>query len=212
MTDEPDQRDPAAVMANRTALIQNLRRWLLSPNKAGQEDITTLQDRYVAALGEVAHFLTAAGEEDLALKFIGLAGAIGQLRNGTVADVLRPTPAGGRGPDGIMAWSLREEVDKGLECFLRSGKMKTIKAAEYIANNYPDVFDRLKRNTKASLAKSILSWRRRIKDGDVPEAEDVLAHRLRFFEQYGDLPPAKMFALGKRLLAEAAERTTKSVF
>jgi len=215
MTDEPDQRDPAAVMANRTALIQNLRRWLLSPNKAGQEDITTLQDRYVAALGEVAHFLTAAGEEDLALKFIGLAGAIGQLRNGTVADVVRPTPAGGRGPDGIVPWSLRHEVVIGLKCFLISRKFKTQeKAAKYIADEYPTVFDRLKRDPSASLAKSILSWRRRINDGDVPGAEDMLAHERSFFEQYGgdNRSPAEMFALGERLLAQAAERTTKAVF
>jgi hypothetical protein len=216
MTDKPDQMpNPAAVMANRAVLIRNLRFFLLSPNKkkAGHDNITTLQSRYVAALGEVAHFLTAVGEEDLALKFIGLADAIGQLKNGTVADVVRPTPAGGRGPDGIVPWSLRHEVVIGLKCIL--GKMKTKgKAAKYIADRYP-VFDRLKRNPEASLASSILSWRRRIDDGAVPEeAEDILAHERRFFAQYGgeNRSPAEMFALGEQLLAQAAERTTRAVF
>jgi hypothetical protein len=208
MTDEPDQLpDPTAVMANRAVLIQRLRVLLLP-----HDDVITLQSQYVVALGAVAKFLAAEGEKDLALKIIGLADAIGQLRNGTVADVVRPTLAGGRGPDGIVVWSLRAEVDKGLECIL--GKMKTReKAAKYIADKYPD-FNRLKRNPEASLAKSILSWRRRINDGDVPEAEDILAHRRIFFEQYGgdNHSPAEMFALGERLLAQAAERTTKAVF
>jgi hypothetical protein len=165
----------------------------------------------VVALGAFTKYLAAEGEKDLALKIIGLADAIGQLRNGTVADVVRLTRAGGRGPDGIVAWSLRAEVDKGLECILRSGKMKTIeKAAKYIADNYD--FDRLKRNPSASLATSILSWRRRILAGRVPEAEYVLADRRSFFEEHGNRSPAEMFALGERLLAQAAERTTKAVF
>jgi hypothetical protein len=208
MTDEPDRLDPAAVMANRAALMQGLR-VLLRPYR----NRVALQSQYVVALGAFTKYLAAEGAKDEALKIIGLADAIGQLKNGTVADVLRRTPAGGRGPDGIMVWSLRAEVDKGLECIL--GKMKTIeKAAEYIADNYP-VFDRLKRTPKASLARSILSWRRRINDGDVPEeAEDVLAHRRDFFEQHGgeNRSPAEMFALGEELLTQAAERTIKSVF
>jgi hypothetical protein len=179
----------------------------------------------VAALIEWTKFLGAAGaSEDITLKIVGLADAIGQLQNGTVADVVRPTRGGGRGPDGIVAWSLRYDVFIGLECILRSGKTKTIeKAAKYIADNYYPVFDRLKRNPKASfdrlkrnrkasLAKAILSWRRRINDGKVPEAEDMLAHQRSFFKQHGDSSPAEWFALGERLLAQAADRTTKAVF
>jgi hypothetical protein len=179
-------------------------------------DRIALQSQYSVALGHFAKFLAAEGANDEALKIVGLAGAIGQLRNGPpVADVLQPASFGsGRGPDGIMVWSLRHEVVIGLKCILMSGKMKTVEAAEYIADNYPD-FDRLKRSPKASLAKSILAWRRRIDDGDVPEeAEDLLAHERRFFERHGgeNRSPAEMFGLAKRLLAEAAERTTKSVF
>ena len=102
-------------------------------------------------------------------------------------------------------------MDIGLECFLISRKFKTKeKAAKYIADKYP-VFDRLKRNPRASLATSILSWRRRIEEGKVPEAEAVLAYRRSFFEQYRDLPPTEMSALGERRLAEAAENTTKAI-
>jgi hypothetical protein len=215
MTDEPDQMpNLAAVMRNREELIHQLRRWLLSPNKAGPDDIITLQARYVAALGEVETFLRAAGEDDLALKFVGLAGAIGELRKGTVADVVRPTPAGGASPDGIMVWSLREDVVIGLECILKSGKKKTLdKAAQYIADKYP-VFNQLKRNSTHSLDTSILSWRRYINNGEVPEAETVLARQHSFFERHGgdDCSPAEMFALGEQLLAEVADRTTKAVF
>jgi hypothetical protein len=217
MTDEPNQLPKAAAVA---VLIERLR-VLLSPH---DDDVIKLQSQFVVALGSVAKFLAGEGRKDLALKFIGLADAIGQLKNGIVADVVRPTPGVGRGPDGIVVWSLRHEVVKGLE--LIRGKMGTIeKAAKYIADNYPGFdrlkrnpkasFDRLKRNRKASLAKAILSWRRRIYDGDVPEAEvDTLAHHRSFFEQYGseNRSRAEMFALGKRLLDQAAERTTKAVF
>ncbi len=213
MSDEPDRSpNPAAVMANRAELIQKLRRWLLSPNKAGrEEDIIILQSRYVAAVAEFAHFLTAAGEEDLALKIMVLEDALRSLRYGTVEALLQPAQGVGRGPDGMVVWSLREDVDIGLECIL--GKMKTQeKAAKYIADEY-SVFGRLKRNRKDSLASSILSWRRRIKEGKVPEAEAVRAHRRSFFEQYGgdNRSPAEMFALGKRQLALADERTTKAI-
>jgi hypothetical protein len=208
MTDKPDQLlDPAVVMASLAALLIERLRVLQSPH----DDEITLQSHYAMALGAVAKFLTAVGEGDLALKFIGLADAIVQLRNGTVADVVRRKPAGRHGPDGNLRWGMRAEVDKGLECILRSGKMKTIeKAAKYIAKNYP-AFDRLKRKPNASLPTSITSWRRLINDGDVPQAEDILAHRRSFFEQYGDLPPTEMFELAKQLLAQAAERTTKAV-
>jgi hypothetical protein len=215
MTDEPD---PMSVMV--AGLIHKLGRLLLSPNKAGRDDIITLQARYVAVLAEVAKFLKAAGaqlkaagHEDISLKILVLADAIEQLRNGTVADVLQHTPVGGRGPDGIVLWGLRHEVVIGLECLLRSRKFKTHeKTAKYIADEYP-VFDRLKRDPSDSLTTSILSWRRRINDGDVPEAEDVLAHQRRFFEQYGgdDRSPNEMFAVGEQLLAQAAERVTKAV-
>jgi hypothetical protein len=91
MTDEPN---PAAVMANREALIRNLEVVFGSPNKAGgPDDIATLQARYVVALGHVAGFLNASRAEGLALKFLALADAIGQLKNGTVADVVRPAGA-----------------------------------------------------------------------------------------------------------------------
>ena len=130
--------------------------------------------------------------------------------------MLKPARFGsGRGPDGIVPWSLRHEVVIGLECFLTSKKFKTKKkAAKHIADNYP-VFDRLKRDPGESLTTSILSWRRCIDDGDVPEeAEDFLEHERRFFAQHGgeNRSPAEMFALGERLLAQAAERTTKAVF
>jgi hypothetical protein len=216
MTDEPDRLpDPAAVMANHAELIQKLRLWLLSPNKAGpEEDIITLQSRYVTAMAEFALWLTAAGEKDLALKIMVLEDALRRLRYGTVEALLQPAQGIGRGPDGMVRWGLREDVVIGLECFLISGKFKTKeKAAKYIADKYPKVFDRLKRNRKNSLVSSILNWQRRINDGDVPEAEAVQAHRRSFFEQYGgdNRSPAEMVELGKRQLAEAAERTTKAI-
>jgi hypothetical protein len=202
---------PKAAKAAVVAVLMRELRVLRRPHR----DRIALQSQFVVALGHFAKFLAAEGAKDEALKIIGLADVIGQLRNGTVADVLRPAPlGGGRGPDGIMVWSLRHEVVIGLKCILMSGKMKTIEAAEYIADNYPD-FDRLKRFPEASLAKSILAWRRRIDDGDVPEeAEDLLIHERRFFEQHGgeNRSPAEMFALGEELLAQAVERLRKSVF
>lgn len=215
MTDEPDRLpDPAAVMANRAELIQKLRLWLLSPNKAGpEEDIITLQSRYVTAMAEFALWLTAAGEKDLALKIMVLEDALRSLRYGTVEALLQPAQGIGRGPDGMVRWGLRVDVVIGLECFLTSKRFKTKKkAAKHIADKYP-VFDRLKRNRKDSLVGSILNWQRCINNGDVPEAEAVRAHQRSFFEQYGgdNRSPAEMFELGERQLALAAEHTTKAI-
>jgi hypothetical protein len=215
MTDEPDQTpNPAAVMRNREALLQNLGN-IFPISEADQSDIVKLQSWYMLALNQVTNFLVASGASaDVVRGFIYLTDAIGQLRNGTIANVVCPVPANRQGPDGIVVWSLRAEVVKGLECILRSGKMKKLEdAAKHIAKKYP-AFDRLKRHPERSLKTSILSWRRRINDGMVPEAEDVLAHQRSFFEQRrGDnCSPAEMFALGERLLTQAAEHTTKAVF
>lgn len=215
MTDNPDKTpNLAAVMRNREALLQNLGN-IFPISKADQDDIIKLQSWYMYALKQVTDFLKASGaSENVVGGFIYLTDAIGQLRNGTVADVVRHTPAGREGPDGLIVWSLRADVVIGLECILRSGKMKKLEdAAKHIEKNYP-AFNRLKRHPERSLKTSILSWRRRINDGMVPEAEDVLAHQCTFFELHrGDnCSPAEMFALGKRLLAEAAERTPKAVF
>ena len=197
----------AKAVANREALIHNLNVTLATPLKV--DDTITLQARYVVALGHVAEFLRASGaSEEIVLKFIGLAGAIDQLRKGSVADVVRPTPAGGRGPDGIVAWSLRHEVVIGLECILRSQKLDGTAGAKHIARKYP-IFNRLKRNPDDKLATAILSWRRRIHDGEVPASEEIAAHEKKFFEEHN---APDMFELGERLLAEASERTTKAVF
>jgi hypothetical protein len=190
-------------------LIHNLRVVLATPVKA--DDAITLQARYVIALGYVAEFLRASNaSEEVVFKFLGLADAIGQLKNGTVAEVVRPAEAGGRGPDGIVAWSLRAEVVIGLECLLKSRKLRgKAEAARHIAAKYP-IFNRLKRDPDDKLVTSMLSWRRRIRDGVVPASEEIAAHEKKFFEEHNDAPD--MFGLGERLLAEAAGRTTKAVF
>jgi hypothetical protein len=215
MTDKPNQTPTAAaVMADLATLTHNLRNSFRIPSKSGIDDTITLQARYVVALGNVAEFLGRGGAgEDVAQKFIELAGALDNLRNGVVAEVLSPTSfGGGRGPDGTVAWSYRFDVVIGLECILRSGKKNTNKeAAEHIARKYP-AFDRLKRDPSDTLSTSVLSWRRQINEGKVPESKYMQAHQHKFFEQHANLPPSEMFALGERLLAEAAERTTKAVF
>jgi hypothetical protein len=208
VTDEPN---PAAVMANREALLQNLGN-IFPISEADQSDVIKLQSWYMLALKQVIDFLKAArASEDTVRGFIFLMDAIGQLRNGTVADVVRSSRIG-RGPDGLVVWSYRHEVVIGLECILKSGKMKGKKAAaQHIADNY-EPFHRLKRDTNDSLKKSILSWRRYIHDKKVPESEDFQKRQREFFEQHSGLSSAEMYALGEQLLAEAAEHTLKAVF
>jgi hypothetical protein len=186
MTEKPDQMpNPAAVMRNREALLQNLGN-IFPISEADQNKVIKLQSWYMLALDQVTNFLKASGASgDIVEGFIYLTGAIRELRNGTVADVVQPTPAGRHGPDGVVVWCLRADVAIGLECILRSGKKKTKeKAAKYIAGKYP-VFNRLKRKPGASLTTSMLSWRRRINDRDVPEADDVLSHQRSFLSNKG---------------------------
>ena len=132
------------------------------------------------------------------------------LRYGTVAKSVRPAKVGGRGPDGVKVWFLRGDVAIGLECILKSQKMKKREAAEYVAKNYP-IFDRLKRKHDASLPTSILSWRDRINAGKVPEGINM-PDQGRFFQQHhsSDLSPTEMFALGEDVLRKAAKDTANA--
>lgn len=177
----------------------------------GNDETIALQDRYVGALDHVAEFLNRVGiHEDIAGKFEELAHAMWALRYGTVAKSVRPAKVGGRGPDGVKVWFLRGDVAIGLECILKSQKMKKREAAEYVAKNYP-IFDRLKRKHDASLPTSILSWRDRINAGKVPEGINM-PDQGRFFQQHrsSDLSPTEMFALGEDVLRKAAKDTANA--
>lgn len=201
MTTKPD---PAAVIANLEVLTNKL----CDVFEAKADYANAMQDRYVVALKAFVIFLDRSGvNEDIAHKFAELASAIHELRWGAVADFLRPAVVGGRGPDGEAVWTCRKYVVIGLECILRSQKMKNKeKAAEHIADKYP-IFDRLKRNPRASLPKSILSWRRIIISGRKGDVGTLY----KFFEPH-DLPSDEMFARGERALAKAAEETAKASF
>jgi len=116
---------------------------------------------YVVALTAVANFLEKSDvKNEIAHKFIELASFI---REGSLP-FLRPPKAGGRTYDSQAIWVSRAYAVVGLECILRSGKMKLQDAARYIAKEYP-VFNRLKRNPSHCLAKSIISWRRYYNEG-----------------------------------------------
>jgi hypothetical protein len=200
-----------SLAADFETLKQNLQAGFFGdPTKPGGDRVIALQARYTLALANVAKFLERNGcDKDVAGKFIELGAAIIELRHGTIADVLRPANVGGRGPDGLALWSRRAMVATAIEGILKSRKMNKQKAAEYVAQKYP-VFDRLKHNPGDSLASAILSWRRYVKEGKVPASADIRAYQRRILET--DLPAAERFAQSERLLAEAAEETTKAAF
>jgi hypothetical protein len=200
MTTKPDS---PTVIANLEILTNKLR----DAFEAEAEHANAMQDRYVVALTAIANFLKRSGvDEDIAQKFAELAAAVYDLRLGAVADFLRPAVVGGRGPDGLAVWTCRKYVVIGLECILRSGKMKKQKAVEHIVEKYP-IFDRLKRNPDASLPTSILKWRQTLLKGR--KGDDVPVPLEIFFEPL-DLPSDEMFARGERALAKAAEEAAKA--
>jgi hypothetical protein len=165
-----------------------------------------LQARYAFALADIAEFLERSGVEgDIARKFVELADAIGALRNGVVTDPVRPAKAGGRGPDVHTIWGLRHDVCLARECFVRAGQGRD-KAAEEIAKRHP-VFDRLKRNARSTLKGSILSWRKRISNADVPAGDKRLAREREFLEARRNLSREEWRAVGEELLREAARIT-----
>jgi hypothetical protein len=96
--DEPDQMpNPAAVMANRAALLQNLGN-IFPISEVDRNNPIKLQSWYVLALDQVRGFLKASGASaDIVLGFIYLTDAIGQLKNGTVASVVQRATPGNRG-------------------------------------------------------------------------------------------------------------------
>jgi hypothetical protein len=205
--------DPAAVIANLEVLTSRLRAFFET-----EADYAVMQDRYVGALQEIANFLQQSGvDEDIAHKFTELASAIFGLRSGAVANFLRPAAVGGRGPDWPVVWELRKCVVIGLECILRSKKMKKQEAVDYITRKFP-IFNRLKRNSDASLPTSIVSWHRIIMND---EPDHILSRSSsggeqgdvqtldKFFELH-DLSSDEMFARGERALASAAEWTAKA--
>jgi hypothetical protein len=176
--------------------------------KDNYDDTLTVQHRYVEGLDHLTEFFNRVGmDEHISGKFNELAHAIWGLRNGTVATCVRPAKVGGQGPDGATAWLLRADVVIGLECILRSRKMKKQEAAEYIAKEYA-IFNRLKRGPSASLPTSILSWRDRINSGKVSPGIE-LPDQSKFFQQHNgdDLSPTEMFGLGEEVLRNAAKVT-----
>jgi hypothetical protein len=190
-------------------LTNNLRFLFGTAVKPTADRVVTLQSRYVVALANVAMFLERSGvEREIARKFVELADAIGNLRNGVVTDPVRPAIAGGRGPDGHVIWGLRADVCIGLECFVKAGQSRD-QAAKEIAKEYP-AFERLKRNANAKLNASILSWRKHINNADVPAGDQLLAHERQFLEVRRHLSPREIRAVGKELLRQAARLTEMS--
>jgi len=134
---------------------------LLRAFKTESSNPDAMQLRYSVALRATANCLMRVGiEEEIAHKFIELASAI---KEGSIP-FLRSPKASGRTYDSQVIWNYRCYVVIGLECIVRSGKMKLQEAARYIAKEYP-VFNRLKRNPSHSLATSIISWRRYFDEG-----------------------------------------------
>ena len=125
---------------------------LLRAFKTESSNPDAMQLRYSVALRATANCLMRVGiEEEIAHKFIELASAI---KEGSIP-FLRSPKASGRTYDSQVIWNYRCYVVIGLECIVRSGKMKLQEAARYIAKEYP-VFNRLKRNPSHSLATSII--------------------------------------------------------
>ena len=174
---------------------------LLRAFKTESSNPDAMQLRYSVALRATANCLMRVGiEEEIAHKFIELASAVKEGR----IPFLRRQNASGRTYDSEVIWNYRGYVVIGLECILRSGKMKLRPAAKYIAKEYP-VFDRLKRNPSDSLAKSIISWRRYFNEGK--GYEYLRAEMDKFYEPCDS---AEMFERGKRALKKAAEITAKA--
>jgi hypothetical protein len=189
--------DPAAVMADLRVLESKL----LRAFKTESNDPDAMQLRYSVALTAIANFLMRVGiEEEIAQKLIELASAI---KEGSIP-FLRPPKVSGRTYDSQVIWNYRCYVVIGLECIVRSRKMKLQDAAKYIAKEYP-VFDRLKRNPSDSLAKSIISWRRYFNEG---KGYEYLRARMEMFYQPCD--SAEMFERAKRALRVAAEDTARA--
>src|SRR6516165_8499328 len=197
------------LVSDFVTLTNNLRYLFGIAVKPTADRVVTLQSRYVVALTNVAMFLQRSGvEDDIVRKFVELADAIGNLRNGVVTDPVRPAIAGGRGPDGHTIWALRADVCIGLECFVKAGQSRD-QAAKEIARKYP-AFERLKRNASAKLNASILSWRKHINNADVPAGDQLLAHERQFLEVRRHLSPREIRAVGKELLRQAARLTEMS--
>jgi len=142
--------DPAAVMAD----LGVLERKLSNAFKTESNDPDAMQLRFSVALTAFANLLTGGAgiDEEIAHKFIELASG---MKEGSLP-FLHPPKANGRTYDSQVIWNYRCYVVIGLECIVRSGKMKLREAARYIAKEYP-VFKRLKRNPSHSLATSIIS-------------------------------------------------------
>jgi hypothetical protein len=84
--------------------------------------------------------------------------------------------------------------------------MKKQEAAKYIAKKYP-VFNRLKRNSSHSLAKSIISWRRYYNEGRGNERQ-----REQMAKHYEPRPPDEMFKHAETVLQKAAETVAQAAF
>jgi hypothetical protein len=192
--------DPAAVMA----ALEELESKLSNAFEEAKADPTNaMRDFCVVALPAVANFLEKSDvKNEIVRKFFELATFIDE---GSLP-FLRPPKASGRTYDSLTLWIPRGYVVVGLECILRSGKMKKQEAAKYIAKKYP-VFNTLKRNSSHSLAKSIISWRRYYNEGRGNERQ-----REQMAKRYEPRPPDEMFKYAETVLQKTAELVAQAAF
>jgi hypothetical protein len=193
-------------------LTDELRFLFRTLERSEDNHVVVLQSRYVVALSEyVAPFLRRAGVgDDIADRFVELADAIGGLRLGIVTDPVCPATIDSRSLDSLTTWLLRGEVGIGLDCLIKSERIKTLKdAADHIAKKYPQL-SRLKRNRNDTLASAILSWRNSIREGKAPESDYLKEKSRTYFKKLGALSPEAMFGHAKEVLAETAKKTSET--
>jgi hypothetical protein len=201
--DHPASKRWAAVMA----ALKDLERKLSNAFEEAKADPTNgMRDFCVVALPAVANFLEKSDvKNEIVRKFFELATYIDEGR----LPFLRPPKASGRTYDSLTLWIPRAYVVVGLECILRSRKMKKQEAAKYIAKKYPvfNTLKSLKRNSSHSLAKSIISWRRYYNEGRGYE-------RLReqMAKHYEPRSPDEMFKHAETVLQKAAETVAQAAF
>lgn len=155
MPDHLEVKVPLSELAGHTAqLLANLQTAFERPDRNATE-----QDRFMLALRRVSEFLDAIGAPmHYGTRFGELAFAIGDLEQGSVAPLLRPTSFGrGRAPDSSARWMGRAWVAVAMQALIQGGAGHK-QAARKIIQLEPEVTRLARVNREGRAWEPLLYW------------------------------------------------------
>ncbi len=162
-------RQGAQLAREMLALFTSVLRQRAKMSQEGLTDVQIQQLRYSLMMTELARFFRdVSPADDLANEFANLSRIFLGLTEGVSHPIVKPSiPATSN--DRPDVWSARSKAALAMECLLLCKTRKV--AAKFAAKNAPglELLITRRRGDKVDLEKSLLSWLRMFRDGQVSD-------------------------------------------